>query len=200
MSMSKVKICGLCRSEDIDFVNEVKPDFAGFIINYPTSHRNISIEQLTEYTSKLDDGIKSVGVFVNSPMADVIALADKVDVIQLHGDEDDSFVVTLRKILPDKEIWKAFKITGEADLEKAMKCRADLVVLDNGCGTGETFDWDIIADFSKRFALAGGVNIDNVSTAIERFSPYLIDLSSGVETENVKDFDKMKEMIEVIRK
>lgn len=196
---SQIKICGLHREMDIIMVNEVMPEYVGFVINYPKSHRSINDIELIKLKNKLKSEIKAVGVFVDANMYDIMQLADNLDIIQLHGEEDNNFVNTLRKMLPGKEIWKAFKITKEEDLELAMKSRADLVVLDNGCGTGETFDWDIIGDFSKRFALAGGIDIDNVAMAMNRFEPYIIDVSSSLEVDQVKDFDKIKEMVKVIR-
>ena len=109
--MTQIKICGLFRSCDIEYVNEAQPDYAGFILNFPKSHRNLTADQAAGLRSRLSPGIKAVGVFVDQPMDTILSAAKLIglDVIQLHGHEDDAFIRELREKsgLP---VWKAFKV------------------------------------------------------------------------------------------
>lgn len=197
---TKIKICGLFRDCDIDYVNQAKPDYIGFIIGFPKSHRNITNEQVANFKAKLDTSIKSVGVFVNATIDEILAVEQHLDVIQLHGSEDNEFIANLRTHCPDKEMWKAFKIKSHADLTQAETCTADRIVLDNGYGTGECFDWNLLGEFNKDFILAGGINCENIRQAIDSFNPDIIDISSGVETDKVKDLTKITHIIKEIRK
>ncbi len=197
--MSKIKICGLFREIDIKYINETKPDFAGFIIDFPKSHRSINYDMAKNLISQLDKNIKSVCVFVDMPIEHIEKFAKICDIIQLHGSEDNDFIDKLRKKLPDTEIWKAFKIKKSEDLNKAKASTADIILLDNGYGTGEVFDWGIINEINRDFILAGGINAENANEAIEKFMPYSIDLSSSVESEKVKDFTKIKNIIDIVR-
>ncbi len=196
--MSKVKICGLYREEDVMCINEVCPDYAGFIIDFPKSHRSIGEETAHFLISKLNRDIKSVGVFVDKSQ-DFISRFNFVDVVQLHGNEDNEYIKALRIQMPQVEIWKAFKIRSSEDIKEAKNSIADIVLLDNGYGTGESFDWDTIIDFNQKFILAGGINSENIQMAIERLNPYALDVSSGVETEKFKDFNKIKKLIKIVR-
>ncbi len=193
----KIKICGLFRDEDIFYVNKFKPDYAGFIIDFPKSHRSLSLQKSKELISKLDKKIKSVCVFVNSDL-DFISQFDFADIIQLHGDEDDFYIENLRKIFPQKEIWKAFKIKSSEDLALAEKSSADKIILDNGYGTGEKFDWNLLQNFSREFILAGGINEENIAKT--PVLPEIFDVSSGVETDRKKDYYKIKNIIEIVRR
>ncbi|MBR6091025.1 MAG: phosphoribosylanthranilate isomerase [Anaerolineaceae bacterium] len=190
--MTQIKICGLFRDCDTAYVNEAKPDYAGFILNFPKSHRNLSIERAAELRKQLTPEIKAVGVFVDQPAETVIQAAQIVplDVIQLHGHEDNEFIAAVREQthLP---VWKAFKIRSSADLSAAAESAADEVLLDNGYGTGNVFDWSCAADFSRPFILAGGLTPENIPEAVRTLHPKLLDISSGVETEKVKDREKI---------
>ena len=197
--MSKIKICGLFREEDIKYANDTKPDFVGFIMDFPKSHRSIDIIKAKNLIKKLDKDIKSVCVVVNKEIEYIQKLAEICDVIQLHGNENDDYVKILKSKIPNKQIWKAFKIRDKNDLIVALKSSADLILLDNGYGTGEVFDWSIIENIDREFILAGGINVENAKTAIEQFKPYSIDLSSSVETEKKKDLKKIKEIIAIVR-
>lgn len=201
--MSKVKICGLFRPEDIEYVNEAMPDYIGFIIGFPKSHRNISRETLVQLTEQLHSDIKAVGVFVNAPMETIIELSEYLQVIQLHGAEDDCYIEKLKRALPEKEIWKAFKIASENDLQMAFQSKADRIVLDNGYGTGETFDWDLLkahaCNTNRAFIFAGGIGIENVREVVDVFAPEIIDISSGVEENKVKNKAKIQAIIKEIR-
>ncbi len=197
--MSKVKICGLFREIDIEYVNDCKPDFAGFIVDFPKSHRNIDLKNAKNLITKLDKKIKSVCVIVDNEIEDAIKIANICDVIQLHGNEDEEYIKTLRNKISNTQIWKAFKIRSKSDLIIAQKSSADMILLDNGYGTGEVFDWSIIEKINRNFILAGGLNSQNISGAIEQLKPYCVDLSSSVETEKKKDFKKIKEIIDIVR-
>lgn len=190
--MTKIKICGLFRECDIDYVNEAKPDYAGFILNYPKSHRNVPPGTAQELRSKLLPEIKAVGVFVNQPEETVISTARFVglDVIQLHGNEDNDYINHLKE-KTSIPIWKAFKVETEAALRQALLSSADEILLDNGYGTGESFDWSMVKDFNRSFILAGGLKPENIPDAIETLKPFALDISTGVETQKVKDRDRI---------
>lgn len=199
---TKVKICGLYRLVDITYVNEALPDYVGFIIGFPQSHRNIGVKQVIDFSNMLNPKIEKVGVFVNASFEEIIAVSAYLDVIQLHGDEDNCYIEKIRQLFPRKEIWKAFKIRTIRDLENAVDSIADRIVLDNGYGTGETFEWDLlkhITNANKSFIIAGGMKESNVLEVIERFHPYGIDVSSGVETEKQKDKMKIQKVVTIIR-
>ncbi len=205
--MSKIKICGLFRECDIDYVNEAMPDYAGFIINFPKSHRNNSPTTVGELRNKLKPEIKAVGVFVNQSIESVCGIAKEtnLDVVQLHGDEDNRYVQRLRdrmkqEIETPPVIWKAFKIQSKRDLEKAESSVADEVLLDNGYGTGEAFDHSVLEHFTRPFILAGGLNPRNIKEAVEKYKPECVDISSGVETDKVKDRAKILEAVRAVRK
>ncbi len=190
--MTKIKICGLFRECDIDYVNEARPDYAGFILNYPKSHRNVPPGTAQELRSKLLPEIKAVGVFVNQPEETVIKTAQFVglDIIQLHGNEDNDYIDRLKERI-NIPIWKAFKVKTEAALTEALQSAADEIILDNGYGTGESFDWSMVKSFNRPFILAGGLTSENIPEAIRTLKPFALDISSGVETQKVKDPDKI---------
>ncbi len=190
--MTQIKICGLFRSCDIDYVNEAKPDYIGFILNFPKSHRNLSPEQAAELKSRLLPEIRAVGVFVDQPIGFILSAAEEIglDVIQLHGHEDDAFIRQLRE-KTDLPVWKAFKVRSAADLAGAENSAADEVILDNGYGTGTVFDWTVAAAFPRRFILAGGLTPENIPEAVRTLQPAVLDISSGVETDKVKDRNKI---------
>ncbi len=190
--MTGIKICGLFRDCDVDYVNEAGPDFAGFILLFPKSHRNLSPEQAAKLRARLAPEIRAVGVFVDQPTETVVRAAETIglDVIQLHGSEDDETISALRE-KTGLEIWKAFRIRSAADLAMAEKCTADEILLDNGYGTGAAFDWSLAADFTRPFLLAGGLTPENIPEAVRTMRPKLVDISSGVETEKRKDREKI---------
>ncbi len=188
----KIKICGLFREEDIDFVNEAKPDYIGFILNFPKSHRNLTPEKAYELRKRLLPDIKAVGVFVDGSLELVEETAKLVglDVIQLHGSEDEDYI-SLVKERTGLPVWKAFKIKTYEDLAGAEKSRADEVILDSGYGTGASFDWSMLSGFSRPFILAGGLTPENIPKAISLFELKLVDISSGVESDKIKDREKI---------
>jgi phosphoribosylanthranilate isomerase len=113
-----------------------------------------------------------------------------VDIVQLHGQEDETYIARLRQ-LTQAPIWKAFKIRSQADLDAAAASSADEILLDNGYGTGQTFDWSLTGGLTRPFLLAGGLTPENIPQAIAQMAPKLIDISSGVETDGAKDRDKI---------
>lgn len=200
--MTKIKICGLRRPEDIAYVNEAKPDFAGFIIDVPKSRRNVPREKVRELTALLSPEILPVGVFVNAPMETILSLVTNgtLKAVQLHGQESQSYLEELKKQVAVPLI-RAFSIRSPEDLTEAEKSPADFVLLDNGAGgTGAAFDWSLFTSFDRPFFLAGGLRPDNITKAISRFHPYALDLSSGVETDGYKDKEKIIAAVAAVRR
>ena len=196
---TRIKICGLRRMEDIEAVNRYQPDYAGFICS-SRFWRFISKDTLTGLRHSLKDNIRSVGVFVDEPVdyiADYVR-HDLIDMVQLHGHEPQSYIQELQKEIRVPVI-KAFKIESEEDIEAARQSIADYVLLDNGAWTGQTFDWSLIRDIGRPFFLAGGLNENNAVSAVEKFQPYAVDISGGVETDRRKDPEKIRRVIRLIR-
>ena len=188
------------RQLDIEYVNKCKPDFVGFIINFPKSHRNLKPEQVKELAQGLDEGISKVGVFVNQPAELVAELLNSnvIDIAQLHGKEDNDYIEQLKQ-MTTKKIWQAVIVRQEDDLDKAEASKADLVLLDAGQGSGQVFDWALLAKLNRKFALAGGLNQENLKDALQTDAA-LLDVSGGVETDNFKDLEKIQKFINTIRK
>ena len=199
--MTKIKICGLSRACDIGYVNEAGPDYIGFILLFPKSRRNVTPERAAILRAGLTPGIRAVGVFVDQPAEIVAAAAEKIglDVIQLHGREDDGYIAALRARTP-LPIWKAFRVRGPEDLAAAEQCAADEILLDNGWGTGEVFDWNLAGGLGRSFLLAGGLTPENIPQAVETLHPKLVDISSGVETDGVKDREKIIAAVHAARR
>lgn len=195
----KIKICGLTRPQDIEAVNRYRPDYVGFVIDFPKSRRSCTPEQVRTLRRRLSPAIPAVGVTVNQPLAHIAALLESgtIDIAQLHGQEDDTYVRALQA-RTGKAVWKAFRIRSQADLEQARRSSADLILLDNGYGTGEVFDWTLVRDIGRPFALAGGLNTENLHDAAN-MRPRVMDISSGAETDGVKDADKIRTLIELVR-
>ena len=191
--MTKVKLCGLSRESDIAAVNKLKPDLVGFVFA-KKSKRYVSPEQAAALKSLLAPDILAAGVFVNEPVEAVAELLDRgvIDVAQLHGSEDDDYIARLRALTG--------KLKSEADLPAIENCAADLVLLDSGAGTGKTFDWSLVRSVQRPYFLAGGLDPDNVADAIAALHPYGVDVSSGIETDGVKDESKMAAFVAAARK
>lgn len=198
--MTKIKLCGLSRECDIEAVNELCPEFIGFVFA-KKSKRYVSPERAAELKAMLSKDIKSVGVFVNEPVESVAELLGKgiIDVAQLHGKEDEAYISDLRK-LTDKQIIKAFRIDTAEDVEKANSSSADFVLLDSGNGgTGTVFDWELTQMIKRPYFLAGGLNPDNAAEAVAALKPYAVDVSSGIETDGLKDREKMTRFVKSVR-
>ena len=195
--MTKIKMCGLRREEDIFIVNEILPEFVGFVF-YKKSRRFITVENFLALKKNLDKKISAVGVFVDEKIEIVAELAKNLDLIQLHGVEDENYISTLRNFT-DKKIIKAFKIKVADDLKLAENFPADYILLDSGAGTGKIFDWQLLKNFRREYFLAGGLNCENISDAIKILKPFAVDVSSGIETNNFKDAAKMKKFLQIVR-
>jgi len=202
--MTQIKICGLSRPEDIAAVNAARPDYAGFIIDFPKSHRNVTPGKLEQLCHLLDAAIRPVGVFVDAPVDTMAGLAEEgiIGAIQLHGHESDGVIDALRQRV-SCPIAKVFKVTGPVSLELAAHSPADVILLDSGQGTGKTFDWSLLENMSRTgrpYILAGGLTPDNLAEAIARLHPACVDLSSGVETDRVKDPEKIRAAVNIVRR
>lgn len=200
--MTQIKICGLMRPEDVETVNAVQPDYCGFIVNFPKSHRNKTPDEVRALRANLSPAITPVGVFVDSPVEVVASLLQDgtIGVAQLHGHEDEAYLQALREMVPGCTIWKAFKVRTAADLEAANASTADLVLLDNGYGTGQTFDWSLAGGVQRPFLLAGGLTPENIPEAVRQLHPLGVDISSGVETNKQKDPAKIQAAVAAARK
>lgn len=198
--MTKIKFCGLTRLSDIEAANKLKPEYIGFVF-WPRSKRLVTRGQAAELKEGLDPAIKAVGVFVDEDIEVVKALLndDIIDIAQLHGNEAEDYIKELKN-KSGKQVIKAFKIRSEDDLKLAEESSADMVLLDSGMGTGKTFDWDLIGSVSRPYFLAGGLGVDNAEEAVRKLHPYALDVSSGIETDGVKDEVKMAAFANAVRK
>lgn len=215
----KVKMCGISKVETISAVLEAKPDYMGLV--FAPSKRQVTVDQAKtlveelhkQYTKRYnngaeqsnDDEIKTVGVFVNETLDNLVSIATEanLDVVQLHGDEDEAFIQSL-KGRTNVEVWKAVQIRSAADAEAWIDSSADMLLFDayhkdERGGTGEVFDWSCLDEFERPFMLAGGIDSTNVARAIRTVRPYGIDISSGIETDGVKDDEKIKAFTNIVR-
>lgn len=198
--MSKIKICGLKTMEDIEAVNEAKPDYCGFIVEVSKSRRSITRQQLENLVQELDKEIIPVGVFVNAPKELVKELLDQgiIAMAQLHGDENKAYIEYVQE--SGKPVIKAFSVKNIDDIVCASESPADYVLLDQGTGgTGQAFDWSMAKAMTRPYFLAGGLNASNMVEAVKTLNPWALDLSSGVETDGVKDREKIIEAVKIIR-
>ena len=224
----KVKMCGISKVETISAIVDAKPDYMGLV--FAPSKRQVTVDQAktlveelykqnvvgnnseaeqTEPVTTLDtasfETIKTVGVFVNETIENLlkIAVEVKLDVIQLHGDEDESFIQILKE-QSNVEVWKAVQVRSATDTEKWIDSSADMLLFDayhkdERGGTGEVFDWSSLDEFERPFMLAGGIDSTNVARATRTVRPYGLDISSGIETNGVKDNEKMKAFTNIVR-
>jgi len=201
--MTKVKICGLTRPEDIVFVNRWLPDYVGFV--FAASRRRVTFALAGELRAALKPQIKAVGVFVNESADAVIELcrAGIIDLVQLHGDEGENYIRKLKDSI-NCPVLKAVRVRSEEQIRRAEKLSCDMLLLDaysTGVygGGGRRFDHALIPALKKPFFLAGGLDSHNLAQVIEKQRPYGIDLSSGVETNGFKDEAKIKQVIQTVR-
>ena len=197
--MTKIKLCGLTRREDILAANSLSPDYIGFVFA-KSSRRYVSPEKAAELKGLLNPGIAAVGVFVNEAPETAAALlnADIIDLAQLHGSEDEDYICRL-KAITDKPLIRAFRVRTQDDLRIAAASRADHILLDSGAGTGSVFDWSLLRDFDPPYFLAGGLPPGNAAEAVTLLRPYALDVSSGIETDGRKDPRKMKDFVTAVR-
>lgn len=193
----KVKICGIRRKEDADYLNEFKVDFAGFV--FAPSKRQVSLDEARLLRERLDGKIKTVGVFVNEKPDFVRRLAEEgiIDYIQLHGDEDNDYI---RRLAPPVPVIKAQRVAGREDIREYC---CDMYLFDTFVegmygGTGKSFDKGILQNIDKPYFLAGGINIGNLDEALKT-SAFAIDISSGVETDGFKDREKIRQITERVK-
>ncbi|MFU0827847.1 MAG: N-(5'-phosphoribosyl)anthranilate isomerase [Lachnoclostridium sp.] len=201
--MTKIKICGIKRPEDIHYVNKYRPDYIGFI--FAQSSRRIDEDTAFRLKSKLSHEIQTVGVFVNESVRHIVSLCEKkiIDLVQLHGEEDKDYILRLKSLVPNAVI-KAVRVSKKGQIEAARDLPCDYLLFDTYVagqygGSGKTFDRKLIPDISRPFFLAGGLKKENIAEAIADCHPYCVDISSGVETNGIKDEIKIKEIIEVVR-
>lgn len=197
--LTGIKFCGMTRACDIEAANDLKPEYIGFVF-WKNSKRYVSSDEAGRLKSMLDEDIRAVGVFVDEDIKTVAGLVNDgiIDIIQLHGKEDEQYIQRLKKLV-NKPVIKAFRINSENDIEDANNSIADYVLLDAGMGEGKTFDWGLIERINRPYFLAGGLNCNNVSEAVERLTPYAVDVSSGIETDGYKDESKMREFMSLVR-
>ncbi|GHV73411.1 N-(5'-phosphoribosyl)anthranilate isomerase [Spirochaetia bacterium] len=208
--MSKIKICGLFRDDDISFANEAGPDYAGFV--FALSKRQVSPKQAAHLRTWLRYDIVPVGVFVNAPVGEIAALYRDgvIGIAQLHGDEDSNYIAVLKEQTAANTsgpipVIKAVRVESREDILGAAGVEADYRLLDNGAGgTGKRFDWTLLRDgeflggLPVPCFLAGGIDVYTMEEAL-LFKPFGIDVSSGAETGGRKDRDKMLRLVEMVR-
>lgn len=201
--MTKIKLCGLYRECDIDYANEAMPDYVGFVFLFPKSHRCITAEKAKRFKKRLNPSIRTVGVFVDTPPQRCAEYANSgiIDLIQLHGSEDAEYIRFLRKIC-EAPIIKAVRVSSPFDRERNPTIPADYLLLDHGAGTGQPFDHRLLdnAAIPLPYFLAGGLSPRNIPEIIQKYHPYAVDLSSGIETDRKKDRGKMIAAVQAARK
>lgn len=199
----RVKICGLCRMEDVSYVNDCLPDYAGFV--FARSRRQVTDMQAEKMREALDPQIRAVGVFVNAPIEDIGRLCDReiIDLVQLHGDEDGAYLRRLaaRVHVP---VIRAVRVQSTEQILKAQEESCDALLLDTYIpgqygGGGQAFDTDLIPPLEKPWFLAGGLQPENVGERLKSCRPFGVDVSSGVETNGKKDSEKIRAFIKNVR-
>ncbi len=198
--MTKIKMCGLSRHCDIDYANEIMPEYIGFVFARK-SKRYVSPEKAFELRQNLDKNIIPVGVFVDSDINFVAELVNKeiIDIVQLHGSEDDNYIESLRKLV-SVPIIQAFTIGKPEDIQKAEKSPAEYILLDSGKGSGKTFNHSLIRNLKRPYFLAGGLTPENVREITQILKPYAVDASSSLETAGYKDVNKMRAFADALRR
>ncbi len=199
--MIKVKICGICHESEIGIMNELMPNYVGFVF-IPKSRYFIAPEYASMLRSKLQKGIKSVGVFANESLKNVALCVEVagLNMVQLHGDETGEYIAALREYIRCP-IMKVYKVRKPIDAERGMYSTADYVMLDGGnAGDGKTFDWSMIGKVRRKFFLSGGLTPENVVSALTVSSaPYALNVCSGVEANRTKDYRKVMKFIAAVR-
>jgi phosphoribosylanthranilate isomerase len=196
----KIKFCGLYQDAHIAYANEIKPDYVGFVF-WNKSRRYVTADKARELRNQLDSGIQVVGVFVDEDIDRIIDLYQSgiIDMAQLHGAEDDTYIKRLQEIgIP---VIKAYVVLNNSTIiMQAQNSIADYVLLDAGKGDGKTFDWELLKDFNRDYFLAGGLNLSNIREVTQNIKPFAVDVSSGIETDGEKDRFKMEQFAQMVRK
>ncbi len=198
--MTRIKLCGLSRLCDIEAANELEPEYIGFVFA-PKSRRYITPAKAAILKQALDSKITAVGIFEDEAAGAVAELLNlgTIGIAQLHGREDKDYVGQLR-MLTDKPVIKAFRIETASDAQEAHKSNSDYILLDSGAGSGAVFDWKLIQNVKRPYFLAGGLSPDNVRDAVRTLRPFAVDISSGIETNGLKDKCKMADFVAAVRK
>ncbi|MGN0287736.1 MAG: phosphoribosylanthranilate isomerase [Atopobiaceae bacterium] len=197
-----IKECGMSRPADVRAANEARPDMVGFVVDCPRSRRNVDPALLEELAPMVDEHVVRVGVFVREPPRTVALLVERglLDMVQLHGGEDRAYLDQLRALTGGVvPVMQAYCVRGVDDVDRARDGAADVVLLDAGQGSGRGFDWSLAADVGRPFALAGGLGPDNVARAVRQVHPWAVDMSSGLETDGLKDREKMRAAVAAVR-
>lgn len=196
----QIKICGIRRPEDVAYLNEYRPDYAGFIF-WEKSFRYVTPAQAAGLRRRLAPEIPAVGVFVEEAPERIRDCVESgaIQIVQLHGQETAGDISRLRAMLGDVPVWKAYKVRTKEDLRQAARSDADRILLDNGYGTGECFDHSLLADFGREYILAGGLTPEMLPEVIRKYHPAMVDISSGVETDRYKDREKIKKAVQAAR-
>lgn len=192
--MTKVKICGLSTKEAVEVAVSAGADYIGFV--FAPSKRQVTLEQATELAEIIPTYVKKVGVFVSPSRSELLEAIEKVglDLVQVHGQVVDK----LFENLPCASI-QAVQVDGDGHVPNSL---ADYLLFDAPvAGSGQTFDWGRLdtTELAQPFFIAGGLNEDNVARAIQHFSPFAVDVSSGVETDGQKDHEKIRRFIERVK-
>lgn len=197
--MTRIKMCGLRRPEDIEAAGELLPEYIGFVF-FPGSKRYVPPETARALKAGLNPGIRTVGVFVDEKPETVAKLLSDgtIDMAQLHGSEDEAYLAGLRK-RTDKPLIRAFRVRGAEDALRAQASSADEILLDAGAGDGKTFDWSWLRQVKRPYFLAGGLTPENAGRAVRELKPYAVDVSSGIETGGFKDIVKMRAFVRAVR-
>lgn len=196
--MSAIKICGLTRIEDIQSVNQYKPDYIGFV--FAKSKRQISIQKAEQLKKQLSTDIKAVGVFVNETQQNIVSIVQKgmIDIVQLHGQETEQDIQSLQKEI-SIPIIKAISVKTAQDILSWQYTKADYLLFDNSTGgSGKTFDWAVIPNIQKPYFIAGGLTIENIPFVLKKH-PFALDVSSGAETNGFKDSKKIADIIKMVK-
>ena len=201
--MSKIKICGLKREEDILYANDLMPDYVGFV--FAGEKRKITFDQARLLKRKLNKRISTIGVFVNEDIDNIASLANDntIDIIQLHGDEDNEYIDKLRN-KTDKKIIKAVRVKSKEDIINSKNINSDYLLFDSFTdkmygGSGVSFDHSLLPENKRDFFLAGGIKEEDIKDIVENMNPYCIDVSSSVETDGFKDYEKMKKIVKKVK-
>ena len=197
--MSKIKFCGIKPDSDLDYLNQLAPDYIGMVF-VPKSKRVVTFEEAQKISQTLRPEITKVGVFVDAPESLIAKLVNNqvIQAIQLHGAEDEATIRHYQQTLKVPVI-KAFGIQTPDDVDKAIQSPADYLLFDyKVAGSGKSFDWRYIREVNREYFLAGGINSENLKDALS-LNPYAIDLSSAIETNGRKDNQKMATIMNIMR-
>lgn len=198
--MTRIKFCGMRSQRDIELCNELKPDYIGFV--FAESRRRVSHACAAALKNRLAPGILAVGVFVNEKIDNVVRLCRDgvIDLIQLHGEEDEAYLSALKSRITVPVI-RAVRVRDASFLQ--VHSAADYLLFDAYSshargGTGARFDWRLLRGVTRPYFLAGGITAENAVEALT-YAPFALDVGSGAETDGVKDGNKMAEIMEIVR-